>query len=144
MEIHDRSIPTLYVALPYLFRNLHSQGISCGHSVAVGSHLCHVLLSAWRPLEVLCVEVASSCYIFNFICSFSFSVLPVIAFMLVFVFGSVCVCDGVLQVLQMHSWMAVPWNSCNSGGRKGERKREKEKERESGRHMALRASPQIY
>ena len=127
MEIHDRSIPTLYVALPYLFRNLHSQGISCGHSVAVGSHLCHVLLSAWRPLEVLCVEVASSCYIFNFICSFSFSVLPVIAFMLVFVFGSVCVCVMVcckfcrcILGWQYHGIHAI---------REGEREREKERKK---------------
>ena len=90
--------------------NQHLQGISCGHSAAVGSQLRRFALPAWSPLEVLCVEVASFCYSFNFSCSFSLNVLPVIVFVLVFVSVSVLVCGGVLQALQVHSGRAVPWN----------------------------------
>ena len=88
--------------------NQHLQGISCGHSAAVGSQLRRFALPAWSPLEVLCVEVATFFYSFYFTCSSN--VLPVIVFVLVFVSVSVLVCGGVLQALQVHSGRVVPWN----------------------------------
>ena len=103
MEFYDVSFPTFYVALFSFIRNEHFQSISCGHFAVVVSQLRHFALSAWSPVEVLCVEVASFCNIFNFHCNFSLNVLPSIAFVLVFVPVILLVYDGVLQVLQVHS-----------------------------------------
>ena len=103
MDLHDVSFPTFYIALLSFYRNEHFQSISCGHFAAVVSQLRHFALSAWSPVEVLCVKVASFCNIFNFHCKFSLNVLLAIVFVLVFVPVILLVYDGVLQVLQVYS-----------------------------------------